>query len=75
MDDGIIFRDYAVHDFLLNIKHRERLHPDIIQGIYYSREFFKNATTTDLQDAIVDIYKSYKEKDGRYNPYDNGVCP
>ena len=75
LDDGIIFRDYAVHDFLLNIKHRERLHPDIIQGIYYSREFFKNATTTDLQDAIVDIYKSYKERDGRYNFYTSDYLP
>lgn len=75
LDDGIIFRDYAVQDFLLNIKHRERLHPDIIKGIYYSREFFKNATTADLQEAIVDIYKSYEEKDGRYNFYTSDYLP
>mgnify|MGYP003291178680 CR=1 FL=1 len=75
LEDGMIFRDFAVHNFLINVKHRERLHPDLLKGIYYSREFFKNATTDDLQEAILDIYKSYSDGDGRYTFYTPEYSP
>ena len=75
LEDGMIFRDFAVHNFLINVKHRERLHPDLLKGIYYSREFFKNATADDLQEAILDIYKSYSDGDGRYTFYTPEYSP
>ncbi len=50
LESGNIFRDFAVHDFLELIKHYHRLEPqDIEEGIYYSREFFKEAQVDDVK--------------------------
>ena len=70
LESGNIFRDFAVHDFLELIKHYHRLEPqDIEEGIYYSREFFKDAQVDDVKEAIEDIKDSEKAKDGRYHFY------
>lgn len=70
LESGNIFRDFAVHDFLELIKHYHRLEPqDIEEGIYYSREFFKEAKVDDVKEAIEDIKDSEKAKDGRYHFY------
>lgn len=56
VDDETFFRDFAVHRYLENEIQRSRLLPDSLESIpYYSNEFFKEATSEDLDNAIVDI--------------------
>lgn len=70
VSDDIYFRDYAVHTFLEGERLRSRLIPsDIAQGIYYSREFFKDASVHDLTDAVDDIRRDYNENTGKYQFY------
>ncbi len=70
IDDKTIFRDFAVHAFLEQEKERERLQPHTIDNLpYYSREFFKNATAEDVEDAIADIIQNAREKSGKYPLY------
>lgn len=70
IDDDTIFRDFAVHYFLEIERERQRLKPDTFLDLpYYSREFFKNATVIDVEDAIDDIIRSKIEQDGKYQFY------
>ena len=70
IDEDTIFRDYSVHAFLEKEKGKERLQPDTFSDLpYYSNEFFKEATTADLYDAILDIHQSAMEKNGKYQFY------
>ncbi len=70
VSDEIYFRDFAVHLFLEQEKHRSRLLPtDLAQGIHYSREFFKEATAQDVSEAVEDIQQSFTENDNRYQFY------
>lgn len=70
VSNDIYFRDYAVHTFLEGERSRSRLIPsDIAQGIYYSREFFKDASVHDLADAVDDIQRDYDENTGKYQFY------
>ena len=70
IDEETIFRDFAVHTFLEQEKGRTRLLPDTFEHLpYYSKEFFEGATTTDLEEAISDIYQSAREKTGKYQFY------
>lgn len=76
IDDDTLFRDYAVHAFLEDIKSRRRLQPNDIPGIpYYSNEFFENATSEDIDEAITDIHQSAKMNDGRYQLYSSDHLP
>ena len=75
IDDDHFFRDYAVHDFLIRQKHRERLRPEQALNFYYSNEFFKEATETDIREAIDDIRSSAANSDGRYQFYGNDRLP
>lgn len=76
IDNETIFRDYAVHAFLENEKGRNRLQPDTFKHLpYYSKEFFEGATIHDLNEAIDDIYRSAKEKDGKYQFYSPDRLP
>lgn len=69
--DDVFFRDFAVHYFLESEKHRTRLEAaDLPEGVYYSREFFREATVGDVKEAIADIHNDYQSKTGRYNYYD-----
>lgn len=73
---GRIFRDYAVHQFLEKDKGLHRLMPsDIPQGVYYSREFFKEASPQDIDEAIADIQRSEENADGRYGLYTSTHLP
>ena len=64
------FRDLSVHDFILREKGRLRLERTTFLDLpYYSNEFFKNATTEDIEEAIEDIRRSAADKDGRYTLY------
>ena len=69
--DDVYFRDFAVHYFLESEKQRIRLEPtDLPEGVYYSREFFREATVGDVEEAIADINDDYHSKTGRYHYYD-----
>lgn len=69
--DDVYFRDFAVHSFLESEKHRVRLEPaDIPRDVYYSREFFREATVDDVEEAIADINEDFHTKSGRYHYYD-----
>ena len=69
--EDVYFRDFAVHYFLESEKRRIRLEPtDLPEGVYYSREFFREATVGDVEDAIADINDDYHSKTGRYHYYD-----
>ena len=76
IDNNTIFRDYAVHSFLIDERGRERLLPSTYSNIvYYFKEFFKNATIKDLNDAIIDIQKSASENSGKYQQYTTKRLP
>ena len=76
LESGNIFRDHAVHYYLETYKGRLRLRrEDLDPGIYYSREFFKDADVQDVDDAISDIQKSERDSDGRYKLYDSSRLP
>ena len=69
--DDVYFRDFAVHYFLESEKHRTRLaETDLPEGVYYSREFFREATVGDVEEAISDINDDYHSKSGKYHYYD-----
>lgn len=70
------FRDFAVHYYLEEIKQLDRLRPDDIPELpYYSREFFKNATPEDVDDAIQDIERYSKQVGGPYQFYSEQRLP
>lgn len=70
IDADTIFRDYAIHSFLEQEKQRLRLQPHTIKNLpYYSREFFKDATAEDVEEAIKDIIQSAQDKSGKYPLY------
>lgn len=71
--DNVYFRDYAVHDYLENSLGKKRLEPEDLStnSVYYSREFFKNVNTSELDEAINDICEQYKLKNSKYAYYDS----
>ena len=76
IDADTIFRDYAVHSFLEQEKGRQRLQPHTIKKLpYYSREFFKDATAGDVEDAIKDIIQSAQENSRKYPLYSPDHLP
>lgn len=71
INSDIFFRDYAVHKYVEEELGKERLQPeDLSKEIYYSSEFFENATDTDIKEAIQDIKESYNRNDNKYQYYD-----
>ena len=70
VDSDVYFRDFAVHNFLESEKKRIRLQQaDIPIGVYYSKEFFKEATAHDIMEAIEDITQDYQQNGGKYQFY------
>ncbi len=68
--DNVYFRDFAVHKFLETEKSRIRLlFSDIPTGVYYSKEFFKDASVEDLEEAIDDIKRDFSAKTQKYSFY------
>lgn len=65
--DDVYFRDFAVHKFLETEKSRIRLLlSDIPADVYYSKEFFKDASVEDLEEAIEDIKRDFSAKTQKY---------
>ena len=73
VSDNVYFRDYAVHDYLENSLGKKRLEPKDLStnNVYYSREFFKDVNTSELDEAINDICEQYKLKNSTYAYYDS----
>ena len=70
IDENTYFRDYSVHKYLEDNLRKERLkQTDIDNSVYYSNEFFKNATKNDIECAIEDIKKDYSQSGEKYNYY------
>ena len=76
IDEDTLFRDFAVHAFLTDVRKRFRLQPNDFPDIpYYSKEFFRDASIEDVKDAIQDIHQSAAAKDGRYTFYSTDYLP
>ena len=70
IDDETYFRDYSVHQFLEQDLGRKRLTPfDLEEGVYFSKEFFKEANADDVEKAIKDIKNNYTDNTGKYEYY------
>lgn len=74
INDDIYFRDFSVHQFLEIDKKKTRLLPvDIPDNVYYSKEFFKDASAEDVEEAVEDIKSSYSENKAKYQFYNSGT--
>lgn len=72
IDEETYFRDYAIHQYLENDLHKKRLNPeDLEDDIYYSREFFKEVETGDIDNAIEDIKDNYQANSSKYEYYNS----
>lgn len=70
IDGETYFRDYEVHQFLEQDLGKKRLTPsELEKGIYFSKEFFKETQSTDVDKAIEDIKRNYRENTGKYEYY------
>ena len=70
IDDETYFRDYSVHQFLEQDLGRKRLTQfDLEEGVYFSKEFFKEANADDVEKAIKDIKNNYTDNTGKYEYY------
>ena len=72
INEDVFFRDHAVHKYLESDLNKHRLTPDELdQSIYYSKEFFKDTDSEDIDKAIEDILINYANKTDKYNYYDS----
>ena len=70
IDEETYFRDYSIHQYLENDLNKQRLKPDDLEdGIYYSREFFKETQILDIDNAIEDIKENYQVNSNKYEYY------
>lgn len=71
INDNVFFRDHAVHKYLENELGKHRLESEELDNsLYYSREFFKDTDTDDIEKALEDIKKDYENGTGKYCFYD-----
>lgn len=78
VNDDTFFRDFAIHNYLEGDLGKIRLQPSDIKNIpYYSKEFFKDTTRNDVENAIQDIINEYKNnsKKYRYYEFDKSLIP
>lgn len=73
-DENHYFRDYAVHDFLKKERGRATLTKEKARefNAKYSNEFFENATSDDVADAMKDIIENFG-KTARYEYYNRDI--
>lgn len=70
ISEDVYFRDFAVHEYLLQDLGKLRLLPNEIgEKIYYSREFFKDTEAIEVKNAIKDIKKNYEANSSKYEYY------
>ena len=70
VDENTFFRDYAIHQYFedtlgLHRLCREEINPDI----YYSNEFFKDATKEHIETAIEDVCNDFVNNGTSYHFY------
>lgn len=66
------FRDHSVHHYLEYKKRRLRLgKADFRAGTFYSKEFFKDATVADVEEACRDIEEDYRNGTHQYRYYNS----
>jgi Eco57I restriction-modification methylase/Type III restriction enzyme, res subunit len=78
IDEDTFFRDLAVHLYLENDLKKQRLAPGTFPNIaFYSKEFFKNTTIAEIQQAVIDIKQNHNENSGKYQLYkfDQSLIP
>lgn len=74
INDEVFFRDYSVHKYIEEELGKMRLlEEELEKGVTFSNEFFKNATSSDVKEAIEDIKKSYEKNDNKYKFYDTST--
>lgn len=69
VDKDTFFRDLSIHSYFLRHGIGRLMPDDIPVGVYYSKEFFKNATKADVEIAIEDIKKAFAENTDSYQYY------
>lgn len=70
VDEETYFRDYSIHQYLENDLNKKRLKKeDLDEGIYYSREFFKETEVGNIVEAIEDIKNNYHNNSNKYEYY------
>ena len=69
VSDDTYFRDYAIHEYLESKDFHRIEREELEDGVYYSNEFFRDATGKDVKEAIVDIQNSFDNKENRYAFY------
>lgn len=70
VDEETYFRDYSIHQYLENDLSKKRLKKeDLDEGIYYSREFFKETEAENIIEAIEDIKNNYHNNSNKYEYY------
>ena len=75
LDGQVFFRDYSVHQFLQYSKHLARLDRKTLEALsqgrklYFSNEFFLNATARHVEEAIADIQEDHRHLLGKYSFY------
>ena len=75
LDDKVFFRDYSVHQYLLDSRHLIRLDPQTLKTIaggkdlYFSNEFFLDARKEHVEEALADIADDHARASGRYSFY------
>jgi len=74
VDDNTFYRDLAVHFYLESIARKHRLtRQDLAliapSNVYFSNEFFKDASKEDLENAIKHIRDSYERNENLYHFY------
>ena len=70
VDDKTYFRDYSVHQFLRDDKHKHNLEEsEFDEGVYFCNEFFKETSEDDVEEAIDAIKSSYQREEHTYTFY------
>ena len=70
------FRDYAIHRYLEYELGKERLQrEDMLEGLYYSNEFFKDINVENLEDAFRHIEQDAEQGGGVYQLYNEQHLP
>lgn len=72
LEDGTYYRDLSVHHYLETIlkKHRlQRSDTERPPNVYYSKEFFRDVSLEEIEEAVGDIEHDYSTNGGRYQFY------
>lgn len=76
VDENTFFRDYAIHQYFEDMLGLHRLcREEINSDIYYSNEFFKDATKEHIETAIEDICNNFTNGGTLYHYYRSDESP